>query len=313
VVKYFEVSALRGVKVGKWTFRKSIKVAPGVRVNISKNGGLGVSVGVKGARVAVNAKEVRTTLSIPGTGIQKTDRHVYRKKSKEENKTHNKLSDDELALTVKNQEVELVDGKFTGKLVFVDTNYHKLFGGSQYEATYREYWGSVGNITIKPNYLVYEAEKDEHGYENSFSVNSIVYTGCTLSGEANEDEVLVTINFQQRIDAIVLLKINGRCNRKVAMDIHALVTSYAKQNSVSSKLCFVATVAYGTNDCIELDKLRCWRDSFLRKHWLGKKFIDIYYRHGEKWAMFVNRHPLMKYVIKRLLDVFISLISPTTK
>ncbi|MCA1322222.1 DUF4236 domain-containing protein [Bacillus tianshenii] len=50
-------------------FRKSFKVAPGVRVNVGKRG-IGASVGVKGLRYSVNSSgQRRTTASIPGTGI----------------------------------------------------------------------------------------------------------------------------------------------------------------------------------------------------------------------------------------------------
>ncbi|EPK4116823.1 DUF4236 domain-containing protein, partial [Acinetobacter baumannii] len=50
-------------------FRKSIKIAPGIRVNISKKGLSSVSVGGKGARVNVSKKGTRTTVGIPGTGL----------------------------------------------------------------------------------------------------------------------------------------------------------------------------------------------------------------------------------------------------
>lgn len=50
-------------------FRKSMKIAPGVRLNFGKNS-IGVSAGVKGARVSVNSKgRVTKTLSVPGTGL----------------------------------------------------------------------------------------------------------------------------------------------------------------------------------------------------------------------------------------------------
>ena len=49
-------------------FRKSISLGKGVRLNISKRG-LGVSAGVKGARVGIGPRGVRKTYSIPGTGI----------------------------------------------------------------------------------------------------------------------------------------------------------------------------------------------------------------------------------------------------
>jgi len=49
-------------------FRKSYKIAPGIRVNVSKRG-LGVSAGTKGARVGVGPKGKYVSGGIPGTGI----------------------------------------------------------------------------------------------------------------------------------------------------------------------------------------------------------------------------------------------------
>ncbi|AQU78417.1 DUF4236 domain-containing protein [Planococcus faecalis] len=53
-------------------FRKSFKVAPGMRVNVSSRG-VGASVGGKGLRYSVNSRgQRRTTMSIPGTGLSST-------------------------------------------------------------------------------------------------------------------------------------------------------------------------------------------------------------------------------------------------
>lgn len=50
-------------------FRKSIKIAPGVRVNFGKKS-TGVSFGTKGARVSFNSKgRVTRSVGIPGTGL----------------------------------------------------------------------------------------------------------------------------------------------------------------------------------------------------------------------------------------------------
>lgn len=49
-------------------FRKSIKVLPGIKVNIGKTG-IGVSAGVKGAHIGVNKRGTYTDVGIPGTGI----------------------------------------------------------------------------------------------------------------------------------------------------------------------------------------------------------------------------------------------------
>ena len=51
-----------------FTFRKSIKLPGGFRVNLSK-GGVGVSAGIPGFRVGVGPKGGRVTAGIPGTGL----------------------------------------------------------------------------------------------------------------------------------------------------------------------------------------------------------------------------------------------------
>lgn len=53
-------------------FRKSIKLMPGVRLNIGKTG-VSASVGVKGASVNVGKRGVRGAVGIPGTGISYTE------------------------------------------------------------------------------------------------------------------------------------------------------------------------------------------------------------------------------------------------
>ncbi|EME8890520.1 DUF4236 domain-containing protein [Acinetobacter baumannii] len=63
-------------------FRKSIKIAPGIRVNVSKKGLSSVSVGGGGgARVNVSKKGTRTTVGIPGTGLSYSKFSSYTKKT----------------------------------------------------------------------------------------------------------------------------------------------------------------------------------------------------------------------------------------
>ena len=50
-------------------FRKSFKVAPGVRLNVSKKS-VGVSVGGKGYRKSINSSgRVTTSMGVPSTGV----------------------------------------------------------------------------------------------------------------------------------------------------------------------------------------------------------------------------------------------------
>ncbi len=51
-----------------WNYRKRIKIAPGVHLNLSK-GGVSTSVGPKGAKVTFGKNGTYLNKSIPGTGF----------------------------------------------------------------------------------------------------------------------------------------------------------------------------------------------------------------------------------------------------
>jgi len=52
-----------------WRLHRSIKVLPGVRLNLSKSG-LGLSVGPRGLKVGMDSKgRAYTSAGIPGTGL----------------------------------------------------------------------------------------------------------------------------------------------------------------------------------------------------------------------------------------------------
>ena len=57
-----------------WRFRRSKKLAPGVRLNISEKS-IGLSFGGRGVTYSINSRGTRTrTFSLPGTGLS----HVKR-------------------------------------------------------------------------------------------------------------------------------------------------------------------------------------------------------------------------------------------
>ena len=61
-----------------WSFKKSIKIAPGIRINLSKSG-VSASIGGKGATYNTRG---RFTASIPGTGISYSQRFTTRRTTK---------------------------------------------------------------------------------------------------------------------------------------------------------------------------------------------------------------------------------------
>lgn len=50
-------------------FRRSVKVLPGVRINLGARGAVSLSMGGRGARMTFGQKGTRTTVGLPGTGL----------------------------------------------------------------------------------------------------------------------------------------------------------------------------------------------------------------------------------------------------
>jgi hypothetical protein len=57
--------------MGFFRFRRSIKIAPGIRWNIGKRS-TSFSIGPRGLKLTAGTRGVRTTVGIPGTGISYT-------------------------------------------------------------------------------------------------------------------------------------------------------------------------------------------------------------------------------------------------
>src|SRR5579872_1487326 len=65
--RYLDLEAAVG-----WRFRRSLRILPGVRVNISKRGFSSVSIGRRGLTMNVGRKGTKETIGLPGTGISYT-------------------------------------------------------------------------------------------------------------------------------------------------------------------------------------------------------------------------------------------------
>lgn len=64
-------------------FRKGIRILPGVRLNLTKNGISSLSLGGKGLTYNIGRKGTRTTGGIPGTGLSYSDYSAYNKTEQE--------------------------------------------------------------------------------------------------------------------------------------------------------------------------------------------------------------------------------------
>jgi hypothetical protein len=78
------------------------------------------------------------------------------------------------------------------------------------------------------------------------------------------------------------------------------------------KGCLVATAAYGNEDFIEVQFLRAFRDSILRRSFAGSAFIDFYYAVSPYLAWCMERIPILKAPARRCLDVVVFQIEKRT-
>lgn len=57
--------------MGYFRFRRSVKILPGIRLNIGKRG-VSTSIGVRGAHLTIGKTGTRTTVGLPGSGLSYT-------------------------------------------------------------------------------------------------------------------------------------------------------------------------------------------------------------------------------------------------
>lgn len=103
--------------------------------------------------------------------------------------------------------------------------------------------------------------------------------------------------------------VKNRISRKTGIPL----TKSGRQRKVGRAAgCFVATVAYGGYDSVNVKFLRAFRDEILSKYRLGRLFIWFYYRIGPNLALLVEKTPTMKNTARRHLDFLIKLIESHT-
>jgi len=115
-------------------FRKSFKIFPGVKVNVSK-GGISVSVGKPGATLNFSKHGVRQTIGLPGSGVSQTS-YLFKNNSKSD-KEDNKDNDKEVERAAHEEEEEEQEvGCFPGGCLFTFV----LLAISLYIVAYNLHW-----------------------------------------------------------------------------------------------------------------------------------------------------------------------------
>jgi hypothetical protein len=89
-------------------------------------------------------------------------------------------------------------------------------------------------------------------------------------------------------------------------------TCPACRKTMHTSGCFVATVAYGDEDQVEVHLLRMFRDQYLLTSRAGQAFVWGYYHLGPYPAWVVTRVPLLRTLARWGLDRVIARIERTT-
>jgi hypothetical protein len=115
-------------------FRRSFKIFPGVKVNVSK-GGVSVSVGKPGAMLNFSKHGVRQTIGLPGSGVSQTS-YLFKKDSKSDKEDQDDHTDRESKRAGDEEEQEREVGCFPGGCLFTTV----LFAIALYIVAYNLHW-----------------------------------------------------------------------------------------------------------------------------------------------------------------------------
>jgi hypothetical protein len=83
------------------------------------------------------------------------------------------------------------------------------------------------------------------------------------------------------------------------------------QIHMKSRFCYVATVAYGSEDAWQVIALREFRDQRLLPHTTGRVAVSLYYKVGPWAARLLSRRPTGRLLARRVLDALVRRLSAT--
>ena len=153
------------------------------------------------------------------------------------------------------------------------------------------------DVVVKlPTYITSNNNQIEAtAYLEGYFVSGIIYAGCTVTSCFIFDyEQLPKVRIGDKL--VVPLFYNEKTVREFV--------NIEKEIPFISN-CFIATAVYGTPFSNEVEILKYWRDNKLRKSYIGKLFIKFYYILSPSIANFIKNKPLLKKVIKIILNFFI--------
>jgi hypothetical protein len=81
----------------------------------------------------------------------------------------------------------------------------------------------------------------------------------------------------------------------------------ASSGGSTASYCFIATAAYGTPMADDVLALREFRDKYLMRNYLGREFVQNYYRYSPPIAKFISNRPILKRITRFLLKPLVML------
>lgn len=89
----------------------------------------------------------------------------------------------------------------------------------------------------------------------------------------------------------------------------AVVKIFLENSAKKRPKCFIATAAFETPLAKEVQILRFYRDFYLRKHYLGKQFIILYYSWSPYVARLIDHSPIARKITRQFIRLLIKCVS----
>ncbi|MTJ14624.1 hypothetical protein FJR11_19005 [Anabaena sp. UHCC 0187] len=175
---------------------------------------------------------------------------------------------------------------------------------SQYDILKDDYQIIPGFKRLAAFGIVTALGAEDSAYERERNFKSII---DEISNSPDNEVFASAQRIKSRYPAIYQLNAEFFARlEKIALDI-SKKQQYQPQSQTQSQTtnnssdCFVVTATYGTPYSPEVIKYRYFRDEYLTKNILGRKFIGHYYRFGPIAASYIKKHPNLKKIMAFLL------------
>ena len=147
---------------------------------------------------------------------------------------------------------------------------------------------------------------------NGISMNNVeAIQRCSNQSKVSEYKSLVDF-LLGKLGPIQINQVKHLCYWKDVRAAQASATAKKVGSTISSAAdkggCYIATMAYGDYDHPQVLELRKFRDNFLSKTILGRRFINFYYKYSPTLVERLKNKQAINLIIRKGLDQFIKTI-----